>query len=477
MVAPTMRVLHAATEAFPYVKVGGLSDVMGSLPAALRGLGIDARLLLPGFPGVLAGVRAGSLVGPLDGAPFAPGARILSGRTDRDVPLYVLEAPTLFGRSNDPYADFGDSHLAAAALSRAAASLAMQGDANGFVPDVLHCHDWQTAFAPAFLHFANAPVRTVMTIHNLAYQGLFARDILPVVGLPDESFTPAGVEFWGRVNVLKAGLVYATRITTVSPRYAREIQTADGGYGLDGVLRSRARDLRGIVNGIDESVWDPAKSPFLAARFDAKRLDRRAENKVALTKRIGLDSDPRAPLFGVVSRLNALKGMDLVAENVDHLVGLGGELLVVGRGDAALEQAFGAAAARHPGRVAFLGVQEEPLAHGVFAGSDFILVPSRGEPCGLVQLYAMRYGAVPIVRYTGGLADTVQDESTGATATGFTFDAATGFALGHAITRAFALYRDRPDRFRALQEAGARREFGWKESAKKYAELYDDMLA
>lgn len=473
-----MRILHAATEAFPYVKVGGLSDVMGALPAALRGFGVDARLLLPGFPGVLDGVKGLVPSRRIDGVPFAPGARLLAGVSDHGVPIYVLDAPSLYARSKDPYADFGDSHLGVAALSRAAAELARDGDAAGFRADVLHCHDWHTGFAPAYLHFSSGrTVPTVMTIHNLAYQGHYGPEILGPVGLPAESFTPAGLEFWGKVNVLKAGLVYATRISTVSPRYAAEIQTAEGGYGLDGVLRARMAALSGILNGIDTSVWNPATSSHLVAPFDEGRPRGRAANKVALAKEVGLKSKPTAPLFGIVSRLNTLKGMDLVAENVDHLVGLGGQLVVVGLGDHALESAFTAAMVRHPGNVAFLGKQSEPLAHRVYAGADFMLVPSRGEPCGLVQMYAMRYGAVPVARYTGGLADTVQDESTGAGATGFTFDAPTGFALGGAITRAFQMYRGEPERLLELQLAGMRRDFSWRESAKKYVELYRGLLA
>lgn len=468
-----MRILHVATEAFPYVKVGGLSDVMGALPPALREVGVDARLFLPGFPGVLDGVKGLSKVRAITNLPFAPGARLLSGVTDRAVPVYVLDIPSLYARSKDPYADFGDSHLGAAALSRGAADFARDGDAAGFRADVLHCHDWQTAFAPAYMRFSpGRDVPTVMTIHNLAYQGHYGPEILGVVGLPPESFTPAGLEFWGKVNVLKAGLVYATRISTVSPRYAAEIQTEDGGYGLDGVLRARATDLSGILNGIDTSVWDPATSPHLSAPFDVRRLSKRAANKVALTKEVGLETKPASPLFGIVSRLNSLKGMDLVAENIEHIVDLGAQIVVVGLGDPALESTFKTAVARHAGQVTFLGRQSEPLAHRVYAGSDFMLIPSRGEPCGLVQMYAMRYGALPVARYTGGLADTVQDESTGAGATGFTFDAATGFALGGAIARAVRLYQSAPERLREMQRAGMRRDFGWKESAKKYVQLY-----
>lgn len=470
-----LRVLHVATEAFPYVKVGGLADVLGALPPALRTLGVDARLLLPGFPGVLErgaplreARRLSGLAGRFD-------ARLLSGTTDSGVPLYVLDVPELYGRSRDPYAEFGDSHLMAAALSQAACALAEE-PSGGFEPAILHCHDWHTGLVPALLHHRGSRVPSIMTVHNLAYQGLFGRDTLPVLGLPDTAFTTSGVEFWGRVNLLKAGLVYATRVTTVSPRYAAEIQTAEGGHGLDGVLRARGASVLGILNGIDAVTWDPAHNSHLSHPYDVTRLEKRAPNKVTLLGDLKLDGDASTPLFGIVSRLNALKGQDLVLENVDHLVGLGARLAVVGKGDAVLESGFRAAAARHPGRVAFVGEQSEPRAHRIFAGVDLLLVPSRMEPCGLVQLYAMRYGAVPLVRYTGGLADTVSDETTGLGATGFTFDAPSGFALGAAITRAVGVFRRGPARFRELQRTGMSKDFSWDMAAQRYVALYEELV-
>lgn len=467
-----MKVLHAATEAFPYVKVGGLGDVLGALPASLRALGVDARLLLPGFPGVIEGVPGLAPCRSLSGLPGVGNARLLSGETDRKVPLYVLDAPGLYARSRNPYADFGDSHLCAAALCRAAALIVAEGDGQKWRPDIMHCHDWQTALTPAYLSYSGVPTPSVMTIHNLAYQGLYAPDILPAIGLPRAAYHPGGVEFWGRVNFLKAGLVHATHLTTVSPRYAQEIQLPEGGHGLDGVLGARREELSGILNGIDEAVWDPSTSPHLAAPFDVRRLDQRKANKAALQAELGLEGDPEAPLFGIVSRLNAHKGMDLVVSSVEHLVGLGAELVVIGTGEHELEHAFAAAAARHPGRVGYFGGQSEARAHRVFAGADFILVPSRSEPCGLVQMYAMRYGAMPLVRYTGGLADTVRDETTGPGATGFTFDIPTGHALGDAISRAVGVYSARPSRVRELQVSGMRRDSGWAASARAYTELY-----
>lgn len=473
-----MRVLHSATEAFPYVKVGGLSDVLGALPSALGALGVDARLLLPGFPGVLTGVK------PLvesrrfaRGLPGSEHARLLCGVTDRGVPVYVVDAPELYARSADPYADFGDSHLGAAALARAAVEIARDGDGAGWLPELLHCHDWQTALAPAYVALGGPAIPTIMTLHNLAYQGHFAPELLASMWLPRDAYETGHVEFFGRVNLLKAGIVYASCITTVSPTYAREIRTPEGGFGLDGVLRERVADVRGILNGVDDAIWNPATSPHLAAPFDVSRLAQRPANKAALQKETGLDLDPHAPLFGVVSRLAAIKGLDLLAENIPHLMTLGAELVVIGRGDPAIERAFADACTRYPGRVAFLHAQDERLAHRTFAGSDFVVVPSRAEPCGLVQLYAMRYGAVPVVRYTGGLADTVRDVTTGDDATGFTFDLATGFALGDALSRAVTLYDRDPGRFDALQRAGMLRNFSWATSARAYLDVYRELVA
>jgi starch synthase len=472
-----MRVLHASMEAFPYVKVGGLSDVLGALPPALRRSGVDARLILPGFPPVLEGIHPKQEVRRFEGGlPGASAARLLSGETDRRVPLYIVDAPELYTRSRDPYADQGNSHFRAAALSRAAAEVARSGDGAGWAPEILHCHDWQTGLAPAYLAFSGTPVPTVMTIHNLAYQGLYSKDLLPALWLPWDAYRVDGMEFWGQLNFLKAGLVYATRLTTVSPAYAREIQSPEHGHGLDGLLRARSKHLRGILNGVDETVWNPASSPHLATRFDRDTLERKAANKAALQRELGLDEDAAAPLFGVVSRFNALKGLDLLLDNLPHLVGLGAQLAILGRGDAVLERGFGSAAIHFAGRVALAAAQDEALAHRIFAGADYVVVPSRIEPCGLTQLYAMRYGAPPIVRFTGGLADTVQDESTGEDATGFTFDHANGYALGHAISRAVHLYEGAHARFVRLQKNGMARNFGWDRRARDYVDLYEETL-
>jgi starch synthase len=472
-----MRILHSSMEAFPYVKVGGLSDVLGALPPALRRAGVDARLLLPGFEGVLEGVSRLSEVRRFEhGLPGTSSARLLAGVTDRDVPLYVLDVPDLYLRSRDPYADFGDSHVKAAALSRAAADIARGGDGRGWRPELLHSHDWQTALAPAYLHFTGSRIPSVMTIHNLGYQGIYPSSLLPSLWLPWAALRPDEVEFWGNVNLLKAGLVYASLLSTVSPTYALEIQRPENAHALEGILRARSHQLRGILNGIDTAVWDPAKTLHIESQYDLERFSRRAPNKLALLREMKLEPEANRPLFGVVSRLNTMKGLDLLVQNVDHLVGKGASLVVVGKGDPALEHGFNQAAARHPGRVAVHVAYDEGMAHRVMAGADFVVVPSRSEPCGLVQMYAMRYGAVPVVRYTGGLADTVSDISSGARATGITFDAADGFSLGNAISRAVDLYEKAPDRFRDLQKEGMRKDFGWDASARAYVAMYEELL-
>jgi starch synthase len=472
-----MRILHTAMEAFPYVKVGGLSDVLGALPPSLMRVGADARLLLPGFEAVFDGVPNLVEIRKFEhGLPGTSAARLLMSATDRGVPLYVLDVPELYQRSRDPYADFGDSHVKAAALSRAAAEIARGGDGQGWKPEVLHCHDWQTGLAPAYLHFTGARVPSVMTIHNLGYQGIYPSSLLPTLWLPWAALRPDEMEFWGKVNLLKAGLVYASTLTTVSPTYAREIQRPEHGHSLDGILRARSHQLHGILNGIDTAVWDPATTLHISSPYDLARFDKRAANKLALQKEMGIEVDPHTPLFGVVSRLNTMKGLDQLVENVDHLVGLGATLIVVGKGDPSLEQAFVHAAARHPKRVAVQIVYDEGMAHRMVAGTDFMLVPSRSEPCGLVQMYAMRYGAVPVVRYTGGLADTVSDVTTGARATGLTFEGIDGFALGNAINRAVDLYRRAPWRFRELQLEGMKRDFGWDASARAYLAMYRELV-
>jgi starch synthase len=481
-----MRVLSVASELFPLLKTGGLADVAGALPGALAPFGVDMRPLLPAYPAVLEKVGAGREVAELAALPGGPG-RLRAVEHDGRV-LYLLDAPQLFDRPGNPYvdatgADWPDNGLRFAALAWAAARTGRGGDPE-WQPAVVHCHDWQAGLAPAYLRLgdagAGASPKTVMTVHNLAFQGQFPPALLAELDLPGTAFRTDGLEYYGSLGFLKAGLYYADKLTTVSPTYALEIQTSGQGMGLDGLLRARAADLLGIVNGIDEDVWNPATDPFLPVAYDAAGLERKAGNKRALQERLGLVVDDAAFLCSVVSRLSHQKGMDLLLEALPVLLAGGGQLALLGSGEPGLEAAFRAAAERHAGQVACVFGYDEPLSHLLQGGADAILVPSRFEPCGLTQLYGLRYGTLPIVARTGGLADTVIDASHAAlaagVANGLQFAPVTAEALGFALRRALELFRA-PDRWRAMQAFAMRQPVGWQASAERYADLYRALVA
>jgi starch synthase len=473
-----MRVLSVASEIFPLVKTGGLANVAGALPGALAREGVAVRSLVPGYPAVLSASAGFDPVHVYDDL-FGGPARLLAG-TVAGLGLFVLEAPHLFARPGGLYGDaagrdWPDNAQRFAALAWAAAEIGL-GLVPGFVPDVVHAHDWQAGLGPAYLHVAGGRrPGTVITIHNLAHQGAFPARLLATLRLPPSAFSIEGVEYYGGIGLLKAGLYYADRITTVSPTYAAEIQTPEGGMGLDGLLRTRASVLSGILNGIDETVWNPAADPHIPAHFDAKRPNRRRLNKAALQERFGLDRDPEALLFGVVSRLSWQKGLDLLLDALPVLVGGRAQLALLGSGEPALEHGFAAASAAHPGRVGVVFGYDEALAHLIQAGSDALLVPSRFEPCGLTQLCALRYGAVPVVSRVGGLADTIIDANEMAVAagaaTGVQFSPVSREALETAIGRAHALWRN-PKDWRRMQTNGMRSDVGWSRPARRYAALY-----
>ncbi len=397
----------------------------------------------------------------------------------------MLDAPHLYARPGNPYLgpdgkDWPDNALRFAALAECAAAIARGGVA-GPAPDIVHAHDWQAGLAPALLHYGGTPrPGTVMTVHNLSFQGRFPRELLATIGLPPHAYAIDGVEFHGTIGYLKAGLALADRITTVSPTYAAEIRTPEGGMGLDGLLRQRAGALTGILNGIDDSVWDPATDAHLAARYDAKHVARRAANKKALQVRFGLDPEPATFVVGVVSRLTLQKGVDILHEALPALTAGGAQLALVGSGEKSLEQAFTAATARHPGRVGAVIGYDEALAHLVQGGADALLVPSRFEPCGLTQLGALRYGAIPIVARVGGLADTVIDANEMALAarcgTGIQFAPVTRAHLEFAVDRAMALWRDGAQ-WRRLQARAMSTDVGWARPAQRYATLFRDLAA
>lgn len=482
-----MRILFAASEAFPLVKTGGLADVAGALPAALAAHGVDVRLMLPAYPGCLDGAnkkRDGLVLGDLLGC---GDTRLIEAEMpDTGVPLLLVDNPGLFRRPGGPYQDVSgrdwpDNDLRFAVLSMAAARVAIGGANRAWRPDILHVHDWQTGLAAAYVKLAGAPaVKTVFTIHNLQYRGLFGADALGRLGLPLHAFAMDGVEFHGDVSLLKAGLVYADQVTTVSPTYAREIQSPEGGCGLDGLLRHRSADLSGHVNGVDYGYWSPEIDVFLRHRYSAADLSGKAREKAALCSDLGLEGGER-PLIGVVSRLTDQKGIDLVIAAAPALLAEGAQIAILGSGDGHLEQALDRLSREHRG-IAFRRGYDEPLAHRIIAGADLFAMPSRFEPCGLTQMYAMRYGTPPVVRRTGGLADTVRDaapddgnDARDEDGTGFVFDAADADALLAALRRGLALYRD-GDRWRLLQARAMAEDFGWPRTAVAYRRLYEDLF-
>jgi starch synthase len=448
---------------------------VAALPPALAAQGADVRLLLPGHPPVLDAVRQAEPVATLGPAFGAARSTLLRARMPgTGLPVYVIDSPYLFRRSGGPYqaadgSEWPDNLQRYGFLGWMAAHLAFGELDPAWVPDVVHAHDWHAGMACAYLA-AHPPTQaaSVFTVHNLAYQGTFARDDARLLDLPAHFMQPEGLEFHGQVCFMKAGLQYADLVSTVSPSYAREIATPEFGVGLDGVIRHRDGDVRGILNGIDTTLWDPAQDRALAASFDADSLDGKARCKAAMQAEAGLAIRPEAPLFTVVSRLTWQKGLDLVLAVLPELVRRGAQLVAQGTGDPALESAFAMAALAHPGAVALHAGYDEDRAHRLIAGADLILVPSRFEPCGLTQQFALRYGTVPLVRAVGGLADTVDDG-----VTGFRFAESTAWALQAGMDRALTAYADRP-RWLAMMRAGMAQSLGWDGPARQYLALYED---
>ncbi len=470
-----------ASECEPFAKTGGLADVVGALPPALARAGHKVAVIFPGYRSAIEKAPDAQPWGaPVDLATAVGSYRLEPLVTRRaNVDFVLLRCDELFDRAG-LYGvrgrDYSDNALRFALFARAAAALIRHPSQR---PHILHAHDWQAGLAVALVATARPRPqrpRTVFTIHNLAYQGVYDGRIFPVTGLPEEAYSVAGVEYYGDVGYLKAGLVYADALTTVSPTYAREIQTPELGRGLDGVLRQRARSLHGIVNGIDARAWDPARDDGLPVHYGKEDVAPRGDVKKALLAELGLDGDAAAPLIGMVARLDPQKGFDLVVEAAPELVSLGARLAILGTGDPALEQRIGELARRFPGKVAARLAFDNALAHRFYAGCDLSLVPSRFEPCGLNQLYSMRYGSVPIVRRTGGLADTVEDaDASPDRGTGFVFGPATAAAFLEASRRALAAFADTP-RFRAIQLRGMSRDDSWDVPALEYLRLYEELL-
>ncbi len=480
-----MKVAFLASEVIPYAKTGGLADVAGALPKFLAGLGAEVRVFMPFYREVrrknlpLEPVAIPAAPGTAGGRP-AYGAFALRAN---GVTFYFIDRPEYFDRDalyGTPAGDYPDNGERFAFFCRAALETMK---AVGFAPDIVHGHDWQSALTFAYLRTAFAGdaffarTRTIFTIHNLAYQGLFEPDLLERIGLPASLFNMHDLEFHGKVNALKAGILYAAAVTTVSPRYSREIQTPEFGCGLDGLLRARSGVLHGILNGVDYTDWDPATDRLIPRRYTPADRSGKAACREALVREFGLKAPADLPVAGMVTRLAGQKGLDIVCEALDDLLGLGLTLVILGTGDQKIQDFLLAAREKSPGRIGLKIAFDERLAHTIYAGSDVFLIPSRYEPCGLTQMYAMKYGTIPVVRATGGLDDSVQefDARTGG-GNGFKFEAAEAGPLVEAAGRAIAVFR-KPDDWRALVANAMAADFSWNRSAAAYLALYGTIAA
>lgn len=475
-----LSVLFVASEVAPFRKTGGLADVVGALPKALAERGIDVRVVMPLYGGVRWDDLErldGSLVVPMYNGPVRSGVR-LGHLPGSNVRVYFIEhhrffdRPYLYGPPGDAYPDNLERF---SFFSRAALELCK---ATGFIPDVVHAHDWQAALVPVYCNTVEwgRPLHgsaSVFTIHNLAYQGVFAPGGMFITGLGWEHLTPHEFEHFGDLNLMKGALKHSTMLSTVSPTYCREIQTPASGYGLDGVLGGRSGDLWGILNGIDVNEWNPETDKHLPARYTKHDLRNKDECKAALQRELGLPVEPRVPLFGVVGRLTHQKGFDVLAHCMQELLSWNMQMVLLGTGDADAEHYFGELSWQRGDKFRAVIGFNDALAHRIEAGSDFFIMPSRFEPCGLNQMYSLRYGSVPIVRRTGGLADTVENyDEQRESGTGFCFDDLTVEALRNTIGWALSTYHDRPDHFRRLQVRGMQQDFSWQRAAEAYEYLY-----
>ena len=479
-----MKVLFATSEVAPLIKTGGLADVSGALPAALRAIGVDVRVLLPGYTVVMAQCQSYDVVATFSTLVGFPTARLLSGKMANGVPLFVLDCPTLYQRDGGPYQDahgndWPDNAKRFGLLSKVAALLGGRATPLAWHPNLVHCNDWQTGLTPAYLHFKRSAVPSIITLHNLAFQGNFPAATVRALRLPASSFGIDGLEFHGFMSFLKAGMFYADHITTVSPNYAKEIQQDELGFGMQGLLADRSHELTGILNGIDVVEWNAASDPHLAKNYDSADLSGKTINKQAVQKSLGLNLDPDVPLLGVVSRFTHQKGLDLLLEIAPRLMELPVQLAMLGSGDAAMQQAARDLSERYPGKIAVMIGFSEALSHQIEAGADMFIMPSRFEPCGLNQMYSQRYGTPPIVHATGGLSDSVVDctpeRLADGSASGFVFSGMTANNLFNTIVRAVNLYRE-PNDWLTLCKNCMVKDFSWEASAKAYLAVYRKVL-
>jgi starch synthase len=482
--APKLKVLFATSEVAPLVKTGGLADVSAALPPALAGLGADIRVLVPGYPQVMGALKTRGRAASLPSLPGVPPAQLLASKLPSGVPLLVIDC-AIYDRPGGPYQDaagrdWPDNELRFGLLSYVAALLSTAGSPYPWLPDVVHCNDWQTGLAPMYLRYVSgAKAKSVITIHNLGYQGVFPAETTTRLGLPPQALSIEGVEYYGRMSFLKGGLQAADRITTVSPSYAEEIQREPMGMGLNGLLSYRRDVLAGILNGIDTDAWDPDNDPYIERYYNATRLAFKEDNRRALRARMRLRDEAEVPLFATVGRMTPQKGLDVLADIAAELIQLPAQLAVLGSGDAQLQTRFQSLARAHPGRVAVQIGFDEGLSHQIEAGADVFMMPSRYEPSGLNQMYSQRYGTPPVVHATGGLKDSVVNTTAATladrTATGFAFSPLSPETMLAACRRAAESYRNKRV-WRQIQKNGMARDFSWESSARRYHELYRDLV-
>lgn len=483
-----MRILFVTSEAFPLIKTGGLADVSGSLPAALQTLGADIRILLPGYSQVIDKIQNPRHLAHISPLPLIGSANLIIGNMpDTQVPVMVIDCPSLYQRSGGPYADasgreWEDNALRFGILSRIGALLSStESPLADWSPDIVHCNDWQSGLTPAYMHFMpkKAHVKSIISLHNLAFQGCFPAEWVERLWLPAESYQIDGLEYHHQLSFLKAGIFYADEITTVSPTYAEEIQTAEFGFGMEGLLSIREHQLHGILNGIETQEWNPASDPYLVTKYDANKLAGKKAVKKALQSQLGLKVDADIPLLGIVSRLTHQKGLDMFLSIAERVLNDGCQIALLGGGESYMEQGYRMLAHQNPERVSVTIGYNEPLSHQIMAGVDIFIMPSRFEPCGLNQMYGLRYGTPPIVTRTGGLADSVTDTTPetlkNGTASGFVMNTPDSAELLLTIERALNYYRDAKT-WRKIQRNGMRLDLGWTHSAQEYIALYERLI-
>jgi starch synthase len=481
-----LRLLFVTSEIFPLIKTGGLADVSGALPAALTAAGVDIQILLPAYRGILAQCESPQLLGSLQAFHDIRCDIYKTTLPGTKIPLLLIDDLALYDRYGGPYhhplyGDWQDNPLRFGLLSKVAALLAIPNMLQFWQPDIVHCNDWQTGLTPYYLQQMSSKAQSVFSIHNMAFQGNFHADWRYRLTLDEADFQPEGYEFYGHLSFMKAGLYYANALSTVSPTYAQEIQTEQFGFGFQGLLQHRSQDLTGILNGIDTEIWNPATDPYLPANYDVNTLTNKQAVKQALQTELGLQQNATTPLLGVVSRLTHQKGLDMLIEIAHELLASGCQLAVLGSGEPALEQQYLALMQQYPGQVAVTIGYNEPLSHRIMAGTDIFVMPSRFEPCGLNQMYGLRYGTIPVVAHTGGLADSVQGGQIPnkgklpANMTGLVLPENNPWTLLVTLKLAMQIYAN-SGQWKQLQKQAMKQDVSWETSAQHYLELYMNLL-